>query len=562
MKSSNAIVLALVLAGCGESIPAEPTYFADVQPILQAACARCHGADPIDPIVDYFRLDRYVAGDQVAVDAFDMAPDVINRAALLMDRPMPPDFALSDRQRTILERWLENGAIKGTRDNSLPTTTVVAGPADGSTVDQELALTIQSSDSDGDGLVVAVGTRPTGTSGGDIAVANLGGGRRQIAIDTGQIASLSHVEVYAVVDDGFSDDPAENQHEVVLFEDIYIDHGTRGTAPMVTLLAPNGSETVIGAADITWSATDPDPGDELTIDLELVSVAADGTETVASSIAEGLPNTPSLYRWDLAGVPANDSSGAPIRYKVRVTATDLGAKNTRSDESDSVFTIAAGGATSLTWADVQPFFLQYCIECHGAVAKNAAIDYFRLDKYDINDPVPPLDSNEGVYDVRGLVFDRLLVGGTMPPKSEAQPTADELAAIEEWLLAGAPYGDSGGPRRPSFTWSTPNDSVISKTTTGSITLSWVAESNPAGMALTGSIEYAPLSAPSDQQANCSASLSGWVELTTDVEAGTLAWTVPSTGYYCLRGTVTDEMAQTTTAVAGKPVKYQTAGPPI
>ena len=562
MKLRSILIASLALAACSDSIPAEPTYFADVQPILQAQCGRCHGADPIDPVVDYFRLDRYVAGDTLSVDAHDMVLDIVTLAVERRGRPMPPEFALSDRHRTILRRWADSGAPKGSRDNTLPTVTAVSSPEDGSTVDQELALTIRSLDADGDGLVVAIGTRVPGASGGDVAASGLGGGTREVSIDTGQIASMSRVEVYAIVDDGYSDDPLSNQHEVVLLEDIFIDHGERGTAPTVTLLSPNGNETLIGDSQITWSATDPDPGDELTIDLDLIRVDADGTESVVASIASDLPNSPSSFFWDLSAVEAVDGSGNPIRYKVRVTATDIGAKNTRSDDSDATFSIiAAGGTTELTWADVRPIFVTYCGECHSATAKNAAIDYFRLDKYDAAHPEPPQNSDLGVFEVKGIVFDRMVVAGNMPPNSDPQPSAAEVAQIEEWILAGAPYGEGGGVPTPTFTWVTPNDSAIARTNTGDITLSWVAVSNPAGMMLTGSIEYAPLSAPSDQLANCTASLTGWTELTTNVEAGTFDWTVPSTGYFCLRGTVTDEMAETTTSMAAKPVKYQMGGPP-
>jgi hypothetical protein len=35
---------ALALVGCEKPVPATPTYTHDVQPILEAHCARCHGA--------------------------------------------------------------------------------------------------------------------------------------------------------------------------------------------------------------------------------------------------------------------------------------------------------------------------------------------------------------------------------------------------------------------------------------------------------------------------------------------------------------------------------------
>ncbi|MBT8491449.1 MAG: hypothetical protein KJO07_00195, partial [Deltaproteobacteria bacterium] len=110
-------------------------------------------------------------------------------------------------------------------------------------------------------------------------------------------------------------------------------------------------------------------------------------------------------------------------------------------------------------------------------------------------------------------------------------------------------------------WITPNDTSVSAASGGQIALSWSASSDPAGQTLTGSIEFVEINAPSDQQANCDNSLTSWAELTTDVEAGSFVWTLPGQGYFCVRGTITDEMDQTTVRVAGKAVKNQMGGPP-
>src|SRR5665647_1266062 len=117
MMTRLAVVSVLVsvigsLAGCGDGLPASPTYFTDIQPILRANCVRCHGADPVDPKIAKFRLDRYVKGDAATFDAWDYAqgttqdPAPMIRVAVDQESPaMPPDYALTDRQRDILARW-------------------------------------------------------------------------------------------------------------------------------------------------------------------------------------------------------------------------------------------------------------------------------------------------------------------------------------------------------------------------------------------------------------------------------------------------------------------------
>jgi mono/diheme cytochrome c family protein len=211
-----------------------------------------------------------------------------------------------------------------------------------------------------------------------------------------------------------------------------------GTAPSVQLLRPNGGETLNGSTEIAWTASDPDPGDIVTIDLELVEVGAGGSGSVARTLAAGLPNTPSSYTWNASGVPAT-RDGQPIQYRIRVVARDRGGLNVRSDESDAAFTVAAP-PTSYTWAHVRPVFLANCASCHGELTTvPPAPGFFRLDKYDASDPVAPGDTDLGVYEMRDRVYQRMVVLGTMPPAHELQqPTADEIAMIANWIDGGAP----------------------------------------------------------------------------------------------------------------------------
>lgn len=553
------------LAACGEDLPENPTYFGEIQPLLQAACSACHGADPVDPKVASFRLDRYVKDDAATYDVWDYAQPSgdgvppLQRVAVNREAPaMPPGKALSQRDRDLLERWLAQGAPKGTRANRLPAIERLA-PAEVSAVDQELTLSLRAWDDDRDGLIVELWAHELGASGdaGDLPVSpRFGAGQRELTIDTGSLASKRSYQLYAILDDGHADDPAQNRTRADVVPEVFVDHGLRGTAPLVRLLTPNGGETLIGSTTITWSASDADAGDTLTLELALVAVAADGTETSAMPLAGALPNTGS-FMWSIpSSIPATDSSGAPQRYKVRVTARDqLGQpQNVRSDLSDATFTIAHPVATTLTWSDVRPVFTMYCGACHGEPARTGPLDYFRLDKYDAGDPVAPVTSDLGVYEVRQLVYQRMITTSQMPPASSPQPSSADRARVGSWILGGAPRGGSAGAR-PAFTWLSPT----APDATPPAALQWRA-TDVEGLR-SGRLEYARVNG--NIAAGCSGANLGNLTWTlvpdpkADVTLGgavewadSLAWTPPSTpaGYYCVRGTATDTEGQATSVV--------------
>jgi hypothetical protein len=553
------------LAACGGDVPASPTYFDHVQPILRANCVRCHGAVPSDPKIARFRLDRYVRGDEATFDAWDYAQASaagaapMIRVAVDLEAPaMPPDYALTERQRDILARWVEQGAPKGTRDNRAPRIELVA-PADPTAADQALDASIRAWDDDGDGLVVQLWAHDVAATSEaeDVPLGPaIGGGLHAIAIDTGTLTSKHVFEIYAILDDGFADDPAQNRTRAALIPRLAVDHGARGTAPRVTLVAPNGGETLFGMAMIAWTATDPDAGDALAIDLELMAVAADGTESVAAEIARGLANT-GVHTWQVPDtIPATGPAGQPIPYKVRVTATDaLGMpRNTRSDSSDAPVSIARGGTTTLTWDDIKPILVTYCLECHGQPARSPSLESFRLDKYDASDPEPPANGDLGTFEVKGAVYQRTIVQGNMPPASDPEPSQAQRDMLAAWILGGAPKG--GGPMnaRPTFTWTSP-----SQTQTGGapVMLQWSA-ADAEGLA-SGRLEYAKVNGL--PQSGCGNAVNATWTAIPDPEASaalagatswadSFAWTPPPTpsGYYCVRGSVTDAASQVTTVV--------------
>lgn len=105
--------------------------------------------------------------------------------------------------------------------------------------------------------------------------------------------------------------------------------------PAVTVVAPNGGETVVIAtnANLTWTASDNVA--VTNVDLELSRSGVLGPwETIALSV----PNTGS-YVWNATGPPTNNAI-------LRVTASD-GATNVGSDTSDLEWAIIDGATDAL-----------------------------------------------------------------------------------------------------------------------------------------------------------------------------------------------------------------------
>jgi len=573
MTNHTRLLLLIALGACGPDVPAEPTYFADVAPILRANCVRCHGADPVDPKVASFRLDRNVPGDEdpMRFDVWDYAtgdaPPIL-RVAVNHEAPvMPPDYALTDRQRELLGRWIDNGAKRGTRDNHAPELVVVS-TLDTTTADQAFDVAIRTTDADLDGLAVQLWYRDlTDPSASDRPIGPLvGGGDRAFTLDTGTLASQHTFALYAVVDDGFDPDPANNRTELPVIPELRIDHGARGTAPVVQLLSPNGGETLIETATITWTANDPDVGDALTYDLALMRMGQDGAATdVEATIATGLRDLASLsYTWT---IPPSIPAGTP--FKIRVTASDsqgipLGQPpNVRSDDSDSPVYVAQPATTAYGWADVRPIFESYCSACHAAAGKTPAIDYFCMLKYNTADADPACEaSDDGVFETKGLVYQRMVTARSMPPQAEPQPQQAELDIVANWILGGAPK-DTGGmtDATPMLQWTAPGANVLDGSSAQVASLAWTIE-DTEGLA-SDALEYVKLMGSNCAVSSCPPTNGGaWISITGaggaasgTTQLRTFDWAAPSTGCFCVRGTVTDTAGQRTTVTATKPVKF-------
>jgi hypothetical protein len=597
----------VMLVACGDGVPDKPTYFVDVQPILRANCVRCHGADPADPKVATFRLDRYVSGDDTTFDVWDYAngdPSPIMNVAVNHEAPaMPPDYTLTDRQRDILARWITQGAEKGIarRDNRAPEIELVS-PTGVATADQTLDTTFRAWDADLDGLYVRLWARDlTDPTEPPYSMGpRVGGGQRSVAVDTGTLASQHQFLIYAVLDDGYYDTVEQNHTEVALIPELIVDHGLRGTAPRVEVLAPNGGQTLIGSATILWTATDPDAGDSLTFTVELIKAQpkADGTFEVVETIAPAGTTLPApaagmaySLNWDVpTSVPATDSAGAAIPYKVRVTAEDtLGkdemgnpAHNVRYDDSDlPIFVAQATVGTTYNWRDdARPILDKFCKDCHAAAGKTPAIDYFCVLKYNAADPDSACEaSDDGAYEVKGQIYQRMVQAKTMPPATEPKPTQAELDVIGNWILGGAPGGGGGGPAdaSPTLTWVAPDASTVLVATGTSpnfvAMLQWTvadaeglasdaleyvkvagtnASSNCDTVALPAAPTWKPLTGAGMTLSGMSATRSYDWRVPTIKQGPT---TTPDQGCYFVRGTVKDTANHSTPVITPKSVKF-------
>ncbi|MFC1683574.1 Kelch repeat-containing protein [Candidatus Zixiibacteriota bacterium] len=98
----------------------------------------------------------------------------------------------------------------------------------------------------------------------------------------------------------------------------------------VVLISPNGGEVVGDSVIIAWTVTDPDPGDEAILAVDLAYSSDAGASW--NAIAEGLSND-GAYIWDTSELHSSPE------YSVSITARDPTDLLSDTDASDSLFTI-------------------------------------------------------------------------------------------------------------------------------------------------------------------------------------------------------------------------------
>ena len=92
--------------------------------------------------------------------------------------------------------------------------------------------------------------------------------------------------------------------------------------------------------------------------------------------------------------------------------------------------------------DVLPILKAYCWKCHGGEAWKAELDLRSL-------PLIIRGGKNGAALIRGSADQSLLyqklAAGSMPPGDALKPTDEQIAAIGDWIDAGAPAQYEGGP---------------------------------------------------------------------------------------------------------------------
>lgn len=104
----------------------------------------------------------------------------------------------------------------------------------------------------------------------------------------------------------------------------------------------------------------------------------------------------------------------------------------------------AGMVPFTPWCgQVEQLLTDYCVSCHGEDRSPSGNLPFRTDVYhDLDGGLPDggllLGAKSKAISIRTRV-----VSGSMPPPSSPQMTPEEIQAVSNWVLSGAPFCDGG-----------------------------------------------------------------------------------------------------------------------
>jgi hypothetical protein len=419
-----AALAALAAAGC-DAVPDNPTWAADVAPILRANCIRCHTAPPTGAAPGGFRLDvlglsqtdegRYLVGAR-AMRRF-MAERVDHLS-------MPPRFPLTKRQIEILQRWADNPDTTANPDNRRPVMSLRVGALEGGF--QTLAFDLDDAD---DELVVGR-LEARGAAGDPIPLTReLRSGRGAVRWDVAATPPGDY-QLVAVVDDG--------NGEVTLELASYRVQHPDGPAPAIALSLPTSPEDsshlpLLTDADAPYAVgltvTD---GEAVTVELVRYLNAPD-EEGIVVEDAAGEPG----LQWDVAAIdPATGQPRYPAGdgWRLRVTASRGPFTRVALSRPFSI----GHGTTTLGYADVEGILADSCGPCHNAGDTEAQAG-LRFDFLSYG-------GSGGVHASRGRIYERAIVQRNMPPVSarlfkfipEDGMSEADRQTLRTWLLGGAP----------------------------------------------------------------------------------------------------------------------------
>lgn len=422
-----AALAGLALAGCPGAVD-DPTWVEDIQPIVEANCVRCHGSPPIGGAPSSFRLDIYedtTLPDGTTVRGAAVMAEFM--AARVSAGTMPPRWPLEDHRQETIENWAATRTIgmappKGEprAGNEAPTMTLLT-PLEQSRVGESVVFDYEIRDPDHD-IVYGTLTVDDGAGFSRQVAAGLHAGRGGAVWDLTAFPAASYA-VTATLDD------ANGLHTVDLGSFDVVHNGN--VSPHLTFSNPLASALLSDRDDqpIEIQITDLNPADVHTVtitaflgDQEPIPVATD------LAIVDGVITPPFVWA---AIDRANLDASASWRLRATVTTTTDG--NVTREFVSPTFAITHG-AESLAFADVEQIFVNKCARtCHDSGARLPGV------LHDFN-----MYTGFGVYELRGLIYRRVVVEQNMPPKSavlfdsEAALTDDERATITQWLEQGAP----------------------------------------------------------------------------------------------------------------------------
>ena len=423
MRRISSLSVLLGVAACAPSAPEDPTWAADVAPILAANCVRCHTVPSSGGAPAAFRLDVYddwVDDEGRVIRGAGTMTNYITQRVGNEDNPMPPRSDIYVHQTDTLTAWAQNRGADGRaargaprEDNQQPIMTMVTPLGQLQPVDGILELVYDIDDPDEEIVLGVLQAIPEGADDGQVLTRSLHSGRDTVRWDVGAAPPGSYRLEAALTDPSGTYTSTIGTYEVA-------DTGNR--APAIVIDSPVRDDILATAAgditDISISIQDADAGDALTVKVEAWRAGEDPVIIADDTPAIAGANVVSWSFADLAADPA---------WYLRVTASDGTA--TRTVESGPF--IIGKASTDDTFETIRDIFAR-CTYCHPS-AQIPGLDHdFNLYRQEGDGPL-------GVYELRGQIYRRAVQERTMPPVSSGGPLdAATLDRLSNWLLAGAP----------------------------------------------------------------------------------------------------------------------------
>lgn len=425
MRRISSLSALLGIAACAPSAPEDPTWAADVAPILAANCVRCHTVPASGGAPAAFRLDVYDdwVDDEGRVirGAGTMASYIASRAGSERN-PMPPTSDIYTHQIDTLAAWAQDRGTDGRAargaplaDNRQPVMTLETPLDQLQAVDGILTLSYLIDDPDDEIVLGVLQAIPEGADDGQVLTRGLHSGRGTARWDVGAAAPGNYRLEAALTD------PSGTDTSVIA---TYVVPDTGNRAPVVTIDSPVRDDILATAAgdttEIAISIADADLGDILTVKIEAWRAGEAPVVIANDEPAIAGANTVSWRFADLAADPS---------WHLRVTVSDGTATRT----VDSGPFIIGKASTDDTFESIKDL-LGRCTACHTSSVIVPGLDHdFGIYRQEVAGG--PL----GVYELRGQIYRRAVQERTMPPVSFNIPfDSAALDRLRNWLLAGAP----------------------------------------------------------------------------------------------------------------------------